>query len=57
MTLTDGIFVGSGADAGETIIRNWDKLSDPTGQIVPDYGFAQSEREIASAGASKSAAA
>lgn len=52
VTLTDGLFVGSGADAGETIIREWDRISDPSGQIVPDYGFAQSEREIASAAGS-----
>jgi NAD(P)-dependent dehydrogenase (short-subunit alcohol dehydrogenase family) len=50
VTLTDGLFVGSGADAGERVIRDWDRISDPTGQIVPDYGFAQAEREIASAG-------
>ena len=53
ITLTEGMFVGSGDQAGEELIRNWDAISDRTGEIVPDYGFAQSEREVASASTSE----
>jgi NAD(P)-dependent dehydrogenase (short-subunit alcohol dehydrogenase family) len=49
VTLTEGRFVGSGDDAGEQVIRNWDEISDRHGEIVPDYGFVQAERETASA--------
>ncbi|KAI6244273.1 Short-chain dehydrogenase/reductase SDR [Aphelenchoides fujianensis] len=50
ITLTDGLYIGGGADAGEQLIRQWDRVADRAGEIVPAYGFAQSEREIASAG-------
>ena len=50
ITLTDGLYIGGGADAGEQLIRQWDRVADRAGDIVPAYGFAQSEREIASAG-------
>jgi NAD(P)-dependent dehydrogenase (short-subunit alcohol dehydrogenase family) len=50
LTLTEGWYIGSGADAGTEVIRDWGRISDQNGQIVPDYGFAQSEREITSAG-------
>ena len=49
VTLTDGVFVGSDADAGEAVIRNWDAIGDRNGEMVPDYGFTQAEREVASA--------
>ncbi|MFW2343309.1 MAG: 3-hydroxyacyl-CoA dehydrogenase, partial [Brevundimonas sp.] len=49
VTLTPGQFIGSGADAGERLLTVWDQVSDDTGAIVPDYGFTQAEREVASA--------
>jgi NAD(P)-dependent dehydrogenase (short-subunit alcohol dehydrogenase family) len=49
VTLTQGLFVGSGGDAGERVMRGWDAISDRTGEIVPEYGFTQAERETASA--------
>lgn len=49
VTLTEGEFIGSGEDAGEQVMRNWDAISDRAGEIVPDYGFTQAERETASA--------
>ncbi|USQ93911.1 SDR family NAD(P)-dependent oxidoreductase [Caulobacter sp. RL271] len=49
ITLTEGRYVGGGADAGEVLIREWDGVSDRAGEIVPAYGFAQAEREVASA--------
>ena len=50
VTLTQGRFVGARDDAGEEVIRQWDKIADRDGEIVPDYGFTQAERELASAG-------
>ncbi len=51
VTLTRGRYIGSGDDAGERLIAAWDEVSDPAGQVVPEYGFTQAEREVASAGA------
>ena len=51
VTLTHGTFVGVGDVAGEQVIREWKEISDRDAEIVPDYGFAQSEREVASAAA------
>lgn len=53
VTLTHGAFVGADDDAGEQVVRAWDAISDRSGEVVPDYGFAQSEREVASAGTTK----
>lgn len=50
ITLTDGRYIGGGADVGEQVIRQWDGVSDRAGEIVPAYGFTQAEREVASAG-------
>ena len=30
------------------MIGHWDEISDRAGEIVPDYGFTQAERELAS---------
>ncbi|MFT3761610.1 MAG: SDR family NAD(P)-dependent oxidoreductase [Pseudoxanthomonas sp.] len=49
VTLTEGRYIGAGEDAGERLIAEWGKVSDPAGQIAPDYGFTQAEREVASA--------
>jgi NAD(P)-dependent dehydrogenase (short-subunit alcohol dehydrogenase family) len=49
ITLTEGRYIGGGADAGEQLIRQWDGVSDRAGEIVPAYGFTQAEREVASA--------
>nr|WP_298718124.1 SDR family NAD(P)-dependent oxidoreductase [uncultured Steroidobacter sp.] len=50
VTLTKGVHVGDGADAGERVIAQWEQISDRTDEIVPAYGFKQAERELASAG-------
>ena len=50
VTLTQGRFVGARDDAGGEVIRQWDGIADRDGEIVPAYGFAQAERELASAG-------
>jgi len=50
VTLSDGYHVGAGDDAGERVVAHWREVSDRTGEIVPDYGFMQAERELANAG-------
>jgi len=50
VTLTHGFHAGAGVDAGEQVIAHWREVADRTGEIVPDYGFTQAEREVASAG-------
>ena len=55
VTLTPGAYIGGGADAGERLLEAWDRVSDPTGAIVPAYGFTQAEREVASAEAHRAA--
>ncbi|MET0275144.1 MAG: SDR family NAD(P)-dependent oxidoreductase, partial [Phenylobacterium sp.] len=50
VTLTNGRYIGAGADAGEQLLAHWGEVADRTGEIVPDYGFTQAERELASAG-------
>lgn len=50
VTLTDGIQIGGGADAGEQLAARWAEASDRAGEIVPTYGFTQAERELEAAG-------
>jgi NAD(P)-dependent dehydrogenase (short-subunit alcohol dehydrogenase family) len=50
VTLTQGRHIGNAADAGEQVIALWGEIGDRTGEIVPAHGFAQAERELASAG-------
>ena len=52
VTLTQGQYIGGGDDAGARVIESWDAISDRAGSLVPDYGFLQVEREVASAAAS-----
>jgi NAD(P)-dependent dehydrogenase (short-subunit alcohol dehydrogenase family) len=49
VTLTEGRYLGAGDDAGEQLIAHWDAVSDREREAVPDYGFTQAEREVASA--------
>jgi NAD(P)-dependent dehydrogenase (short-subunit alcohol dehydrogenase family) len=49
VVLTQGIYIGAGEDAGERVIQEWDAISERDGEVVPDYGFTQAERELASA--------
>ena len=50
ITLTEGILIGGGTDAPDRVRAAWPQIVDRTGEIVPAYGFAQAERELASAG-------
>ncbi|TAJ56978.1 SDR family NAD(P)-dependent oxidoreductase [Brevundimonas sp.] len=57
VTLTPGAWIGGGPDAGERVQAAWATISDPAGSVVPDYGFTQAEREVASAEAHAGGAA
>jgi NAD(P)-dependent dehydrogenase (short-subunit alcohol dehydrogenase family) len=50
VTLTRGAYIGGGGAAADGVAAAWDDISDRAGEVVPDYGFAQAERELASAG-------
>jgi hypothetical protein len=47
VTLTLGADIGGGEGATGRVVARWDEISDRAGEIVPDYGFAQMERELA----------
>lgn len=49
ITLTEGAYIGDGADAAERLIERWDDVSDRSRDTVPEYGFFQAEREVTSA--------
>jgi NAD(P)-dependent dehydrogenase (short-subunit alcohol dehydrogenase family) len=49
ITLTKGLHIGNGDDAGERLLEQWEQVRDRTGELVPWYGFMQCEREVASA--------
>jgi NAD(P)-dependent dehydrogenase (short-subunit alcohol dehydrogenase family) len=48
VTLTQGCYVGGGNDAGERVIQKWQEIADRKDELVPDRGFTQAEREVAS---------
>jgi NAD(P)-dependent dehydrogenase (short-subunit alcohol dehydrogenase family) len=50
VTLTDGVQIGASPDAGEQVVERWREIGDRKGEIVPEYGFAQAERELAASG-------
>ena len=50
VTLTEGLYVGGGEDAGQQVVAGWAQVTNRDGELVPDYGFTQAERELASAG-------
>ena len=49
MTLTEGIHVGSVADAAERVAARWDEVSDRANESVPQSGAAQGMNEIGQA--------
>ena len=55
ITLTAGEYIGGAADAGQQLVARWDAVSDPSDQIVPEYGFTQAQREVTSAHAARAA--
>ncbi|TCJ41411.1 SDR family NAD(P)-dependent oxidoreductase [Parafrankia sp. BMG5.11] len=55
VTLTQGAFVGSGEDAAEGVVANWEAIGDRADEIVPESGAAQITRELTSASQSAQA--
>lgn len=49
VTLTEGAYIGNAPDAAEQLVQRWPDIRDRRGEMVPDYGFFQAEREVASA--------
>ena len=49
ITVSEGQYIGGGNDAAEHVISEWPRISDRTHDLVPEYGFLQSQREVASA--------
>ncbi|KQU46924.1 3-hydroxyacyl-CoA dehydrogenase [Sphingomonas sp. Leaf339] len=49
ITLTDGLFIGGGDQAADLLIEKWSDVTDFAGAVIPEYGFVQAEREVASA--------
>jgi len=50
ITLSQGRYIGAGDNAADRVIALWGEISNRGGDIVPGFGFVQSERELASAG-------
>jgi NAD(P)-dependent dehydrogenase (short-subunit alcohol dehydrogenase family) len=50
VTLTEGAYIGDGPEAAEQVIARWAEIGDRAGELVPEYGFTQAERELASGG-------
>lgn len=57
ITLTQGYFIGEGENAPRDLMKAWDKIGDRKGEIIPQYGFTQAERELIAAGVSVSTTA
>jgi len=53
VTLTQGIYVGNGADSAERVAAHLDAISDRSGETVPESGNAQGALEIAKATAAQ----
>ncbi len=49
ITMTGGLHVGSGPDAAERVADAWDRISDRSGDSVPDDGSAQGRNEVGQA--------
>ena len=49
VTLTQGIYVGNGADSAERVAAHLDAISDRSGETVPESGAAQGTLEVARA--------
>ncbi|MBY8824359.1 SDR family NAD(P)-dependent oxidoreductase [Sphingomonas colocasiae] len=47
--LSEGCHIGAGPEAGSRLVANWPLVIDRKAAVAPAYGFAQAEREVASA--------
>ena len=46
VTLTQGVYIGTGADAAEQVAHRFDAIAEPQGQTVPESGAAQGALEV-----------
>lgn len=46
VTLTDGLFIGQGQDAPERVAEHFGQIRDRQGDVVPEGGMQQSQREV-----------
>lgn len=53
ISLSQGTYIGDGNDTGEQLVAQWDSVANRSDDIVPEYGFTQAEREVASARTAK----
>lgn len=51
ITLTPGVYVGTGPDAAERLIDRWDEIGARDGEIVPEGSWAQRKSELEKAAA------
>ena len=49
VTLTEGVFIGSGPDAAEQVAARWEEIGDRSRESVPESGQAQGASEVAKA--------
>jgi NAD(P)-dependent dehydrogenase (short-subunit alcohol dehydrogenase family) len=49
ITLTQGGHIGGGVTAAEQLVERWGLVSDRAGELVPEHGLIQVERELVSA--------
>ena len=50
ITLTWGIHVAGDSPSPEELVARWAEVVDRRGEMIPEYGFAQSEQELSKAG-------
>ena len=50
ITLTKGIHVAADSSPADELVARWAEVVDRDGELVPEYGFAQSEVELKKAG-------
>ena len=50
LTLTRGVFVGSGDDVAEQVQERWGEISDSRGAIIPESSWAQGRSELEKGG-------
>ena len=53
VTLTEGVFIGSGPDAAEQVAARWEEIGDRARESVPESGSAQGASEVTKASAGR----
>ena len=50
VTLTHGIYLGTGEDVAEQLVARWGEVGDPAGAVVPEGSWVQGKSELEKAG-------